>query len=99
MLSRFSFVQLFANLQTVSLQAPLSLGLSRQKYWSGLHALLQGIFPTQGSNRHLLSLLHQQQRSSPLAPPCLTGVLDLNWPEKGNKSKTKPLCSCSKDVK
>jgi len=23
---------------------------SRQEYWSGCHALLQGIFPTQGSN-------------------------------------------------
>ena len=31
-------------------QAPLSMGFSRQEYWSGLHFLLQGIFPTQGSN-------------------------------------------------
>ena len=33
---------------TVTHQAPLSMGFSRQEYWSGLHALLQGIFPTQG---------------------------------------------------
>ena len=26
---------------------------SRQEYWSGCQALLQGIFPTQGSNSHL----------------------------------------------
>ena len=32
-------------------------------------ALLQGIFPTQGSNPHLLSLLHLQTSSLPLAPP------------------------------
>ena len=32
-------------------------------------ALLQGIFPTQGSNPHLLSLLHLQTGSLPLAPP------------------------------
>ena len=33
------------------------------------HALLQGIFPTQGSNLHLLHLLHWQVGSLPLAPP------------------------------
>ena len=33
----------------VALQAPLSLGFSRQEYWGGCHALLQGIFPTQVS--------------------------------------------------
>ena len=35
----------------------------------GCHALLQGIFPTQGSNPHLLHLLHRQEGSLPLAPP------------------------------
>ena len=39
---------------TLALQAPLSMGFSRQQYWSGLHFLLQGIFPTQGSNPCLL---------------------------------------------
>ena len=32
------------------------------------HALLQGIFPTQGSNPFLLCLLHWQVSSLPLAP-------------------------------
>ena len=36
MLSRFSRVQLLATLWTVARQAPLSLGFSRQEYWSGL---------------------------------------------------------------
>ena len=36
MLTRFSHVQLFAALWTVAHQAPLSLGFSRQEYWSGL---------------------------------------------------------------
>ena len=31
-----------------------SVEFSRQEYWSGLHALPQGIFPTQGSNPVLL---------------------------------------------
>ena len=32
----FSRVQLFATLWTVACQAPLSMGFSRQEYWSGL---------------------------------------------------------------
>ena len=35
-LSCFSHVQLFTTLWTVACQAPLSMGLSRQEYWSGL---------------------------------------------------------------
>ena len=41
------------------------MGFSRQEYWSGCHFLLQGIFPTQGSNPHLL---HWRTSSLPLAP-------------------------------
>ena len=33
----------------------MSMGFSRQEYWSGLHFLLQGIFPTQGSKLGLLN--------------------------------------------
>ena len=54
----FSHVLLFVTLWTVAHQAPLSMGFSRQEQWSGnqyFHALLQGIFPTLGSNRCLLS--------------------------------------------
>ena len=35
-LSCFSHVQLFATLWTIVHQAPLSMGFSRQEYWSGL---------------------------------------------------------------
>ena len=35
MLSHFSCVQLFVTPWTVAHQAPLSMGLSRQEYWSG----------------------------------------------------------------
>ena len=44
MLSRFSHVQLFVTPWTVACHTPLSMGFSRQEYWSGCHALLQGIF-------------------------------------------------------
>ena len=33
------------------------------------HSLLQGIFPTEGLNPHLLHLQHWQAGSSPLVPP------------------------------
>ena len=50
-------------------QAPLSMGFSRQEYWSGCHALLQGIFLTQGLNPNLLHwkqvLDHLSCRGSP----------------------------------
>ena len=49
---------------TVAHQAPLSVGFSRQEYWSGLHFLLQEIFPTQGLSP---GLLHWQTDS--IAPP------------------------------
>ena len=35
----------------------------------GCHALLQGIFPTQGSNPRLLQLLHWAGRFFPIEPP------------------------------
>ena len=48
------------------------MGFPRQEYWVGYHTLLQGIFLTQGSNRHLLCLLHWQEGSLPqvLHSPC-----------------------------
>ena len=43
------------NPTTVAHQAPVSMGFSRQEYWRGCHALLQGIFLTQGQNPYLTS--------------------------------------------
>ena len=54
-LSHFSPIGFFATLWTVARQASLSTKFSRQEYWSGLHFLLSGIFPTQGSNPYLMS--------------------------------------------
>ena len=45
---RFSRVQLFATLWTVTCQAPLSMGFSRQEYWRGCHALHQVNLPDPG---------------------------------------------------
>ena len=68
MLGHFSRVQLFATLWTVARQFPLSLGFPGKITGVGCRALLQGIFATQGSNPHLLSLLHQQAGSLWLVP-------------------------------
>ena len=47
---------LFVTPWTVAHLAPLSMGFSRQESGVGCHALLQGIFLTQGLNLHLLCL-------------------------------------------
>ena len=49
-----SRVRLFATPWTVAYKAPPSMGFSRQKCWSGVLCLLQGIFPAQESNPCLL---------------------------------------------
>ena len=48
MLSGFSHVPLFATLWTVALQAPLSMGFSRQEYWSELPCPSPGDLPHPG---------------------------------------------------
>ena len=63
---------------------------SRQECWSGLHFLLQRIFPTQGSNpgllhcRQILYIKSQGQDSNPLLSFC-----------KGQCSQSVPLLSLS----
>ena len=48
MLSCFSHVHLFASLWTKAYQAPLSMGLSRKGYWSGLPCPPPGDLPDPG---------------------------------------------------
>ena len=53
------WLKFLATLWTVAHQTPLSMGFSRQEYWSGLPCpLLQGSFWTQGVNPRLLCLFH-----------------------------------------
>ena len=63
MLNCFNCVRLFATPWTIACQAPLSMGFSRNT-GVGCHFLLQGIFPTQGSNP---GLLHCRQTPYPLS--------------------------------
>ena len=48
MLNRFTRVQLFVTLWTVAYHTPLSLGFSRQEYWSGLPFASPGKLPDPG---------------------------------------------------
>ena len=73
--SVYTLVQLFATLWTVARQEPLSMGFSRQEYWSGLPCPPPGDLPPQGSNppslmstctvKHVLH--HQYHLGSPVA--------------------------------
>ena len=60
-LSCFSCVQLFVTLWSVAHQAPLSMGLSRQEYWSLLSCPPPGDLPNTGI------------KPASLMPPALAG--------------------------
>ena len=68
-LSRFSHAWLFVTPWSVALQAPLSMDSPGKNTGVGCQALLQGIFPIQGLNPHLLCILRLQVGSLPLVPP------------------------------
>ena len=61
LLSCFSHIQLCETPQTATHQAPLSMGVSRQEYCSGLPLPSPGILLTQRLNPPLLCLLLGQQ--------------------------------------
>ena len=72
---------LFAAQWTVAHQAPLPMEFSKQEYWSGLPFSSPGIFPTQGSNPHLLCPVS-------LASPALAGgffTTSATWKDAGDK--------------
>ena len=79
-----SRIWLFATPWTVACLAPLSMEFSRQEYWNGWHYLLQGIFPTQGSNSGLLhcrQILYQLSHYvRVLCPPLTPRVYSDSFP-------------------
>ena len=68
MLSRFSHVRLSVTPRTVALQAPLSMGFSRQEYWSGLPCLPPGDLSETGIERVTLMSPVLQADSLPAKP-------------------------------
>ena len=82
MLSHFSRVWLFGILWTIVHQAPLFMGFSRQKYWSGLPCPLPGDLP------------HPGIKPESLMSPALAGVfLPLVPPGKPNSNLMEPNLS------
>ena len=68
-LSCFSHVRLFATLWTVAHQAPLSMGFSRQEYWSGLPLLSPGDLPDPGVEPGSPALQAHSLASEPAGKP------------------------------
>ena len=89
-LSRVSHVRLCATLWTVACQDPLSIGFSRQEYWSGLVCPSPEVFPTHGLNPSLICLLHWQAGSLPLAPPGASPRLYPRTPQLQHRSNQVP---------
>ena len=85
MLSHFSHDQLFAILWTVARQAPLSMGFSRQEYWSGLSCPSPGDLPHPGMEPASLkspALADRYSTNSTTweAPPLLLNIAILTLP-------------------
>ena len=66
MLNCFNCVQLFVTLWTIACQAPLSMGFSRQEYWSGLLCSPPGYLPHPGIKPMSLEAPPLQTDSLPL---------------------------------
>ena len=66
-----SHVRLFATPWTVAYQAPLSMGFSRQEYWSGLPFPSPGDLPDPGIEPRYPALLAGSLPSEPPGKPCI----------------------------
>ena len=81
--SHFRRVWLFMTPWTVASQVPLSMGFSRQKYWSWLPCPPPMIFSMQGWNPRLRHLLNWQAGSLPLGLPGMWDLVPWSGMEPG----------------
>ena len=73
-LSSLSLVRLFATPWVIACQAPLSIGFSRQEYWSGLPCPLPGDLPNPGIKPRSPILQANSLPSEPPGKPKSTAV-------------------------
>ena len=85
MLSCFSRVQLFATLWTVACQAPLSMGLSRQEYWSRFPCLPPGDLPNP-----------RTEPMSLMSPTLVGGFFTFSATKEAHNTYA---CDCSHEIK
>ena len=87
MLSCFSRVQLFATPGTIAHQAPLSMGFSRQDYWSGLPFSSSGDLPDSGIKPRSPALQADSLLCEPPGKPWTPGISSRDW-SVGDRSGT-----------
>ena len=83
-LNHFSCVQLFATLWTIASQTPLSMGFSRQEYWSESPCPPPGDLPS------------SRMEPASLVSPALAGgffTTSASWEANGNNSSSHLLCA------
>ena len=113
MLTHFSHVQLFVTLWTVAHQTPLSMGFSRQEYWSGMPCPAPGnklyhytiILASVQFSRSVMSdslWPHQSQHTRPPCPSPTPGVYSNScplsrWCHPVISSSVIPFSSCPQD--
>ena len=97
--SVFNSICFFETPWTVARQVALSMGFSRQEYWSVLPFPFQVILPTQGWNSCLLCILHWQTDSLPLShlesPGIVQSLIVTGGKKKKKKKKVKVLVTKS----
>ena len=92
--SHFTRVQLCVTLWTITHQAPLSMGFSRQEYWSGLPCPSSGDPPNPGME-HISLLSPVLYNKCPMGSPSLH--LELHYSNHWSY-KTVSLISCFKSA-
>ena len=86
-----SCVQLFATPRTVARKAPLSMGFSKQEYWSGLPRPPPGDLPNPGTEPRSLTL---QADSLPSGSPTVNNYI----PTEKKKKKKDPGTTLSREL-
>ena len=87
-LSCFSRVQLFVTLWTVAHQVPLSVGFSRQEYWSGLPSPSPWELPDSGTEPMSPVLQADSLQTEPRGKRCLTWRKMLMQPDGASEMKS-----------
>ena len=101
LLSCFSRVQLSVTLWTAAQQAPLSMGFSRQEYWSGLPCPPPEDLPDTGTEPASPALQVDSLPTEPPGKPSITrqpSTIRIYLLQTGNGFEVQSLCSQAKEV-